>query len=100
MLLGERLIDEDGSEVNMADPRIKAGVVIPAPGNRADLSAFAAAASSVPSRSKPDGIPVAGAVTLSGLGTNEAFNSPTCADAERGVFQKNIERRPLLASRA
>lgn len=42
MLLGERLTDEDGSEVNMADSRIKAGVVIAAPGNGADLSAFVA----------------------------------------------------------
>ncbi len=42
MLLGERLTDEDGSGVDMADSRIKAGVVLAAPGNGADLSAFAA----------------------------------------------------------
>jgi predicted alpha/beta-hydrolase family hydrolase len=43
MLLGERLTDEAGSEVNMIDARIKAGVVLAAPGNGADLSAGAAA---------------------------------------------------------
>ncbi len=44
MLLGVRLTDpEDGTEVNMAEPRIKAGVLLAAPGaGGADLSAFAA----------------------------------------------------------
>lgn len=44
MLLGMTLIDpEDGSTVNMADERIKAGLLLAAPGNGgADLSAFAA----------------------------------------------------------
>ncbi len=42
MLLGERLTDETGLEVNMIDARIKAGVVLAAPGNGADLSAAAA----------------------------------------------------------
>ena len=44
MLLGARLTDpEDGTEVDMAEPRIKAGILLAAPGNGgADLSAFAA----------------------------------------------------------
>jgi len=44
MLLGERVTDPtDGSDVDLADSRIKAGVVLAAPGSGADLSAFAAA---------------------------------------------------------
>jgi predicted dienelactone hydrolase len=44
MLLGARLTDpKDGTEVDMADSRIKAGVLLSAPGRGgADLSAFAA----------------------------------------------------------
>ncbi len=44
MLLGARLTDpKDGTEVDMADSRIKAGVLLAAPGRgAADLSAFAA----------------------------------------------------------
>jgi len=44
MLLGARLTDpEDGTTVDMAEPRIKAGVLLTPPGNGgADLSAFAA----------------------------------------------------------
>ncbi len=43
MLLGARLTDEDGTKVDMAEPRIKAGVLLTPPGNGgADLSAFAA----------------------------------------------------------
>ena len=44
MLLGARLTDpKDGTEVDLAEPRIKAGVLLAAPGNGgADLSAFAA----------------------------------------------------------
>jgi predicted dienelactone hydrolase len=43
MLLGSQLTDEDGTKVDMAEPRIKAGVLLAAPGNGgADLSAFAA----------------------------------------------------------
>lgn len=44
MLLGARLTDpEDGTIVDMADPRIKAGVLLAAPGSGgADLSTFAA----------------------------------------------------------
>ena len=44
MLLGARLTDpSDGTEVNMADSRIKVGVLLAAPGRGgADLSAFAA----------------------------------------------------------
>ncbi len=44
MLLGARLTDpEDGTEVDLAEPRIKAGVLLTPPGNGgADLSAFAA----------------------------------------------------------
>ncbi len=43
MLLGARLTDEDGTEVDMAEPRIKAGVLLAAPCNGgADLSAYAA----------------------------------------------------------
>jgi predicted dienelactone hydrolase len=44
MLLGARLIDpEDATEVDLADSRIKAGVLLAAPGRGgADLSAFAA----------------------------------------------------------
>jgi pimeloyl-ACP methyl ester carboxylesterase len=44
MLLGARLTDpKDGTVVDMAEPRIKAGVLLAAPGNGgADLSAFAA----------------------------------------------------------
>ena len=45
MLLGARLTDpRDGSEVDLADPRIKVGVLLAAPGNGGtDLSAYAAA---------------------------------------------------------
>jgi len=44
MLLGVRLTDpEDGTVVDMAEPRITAGVLLTPPGNGgADLSAFAA----------------------------------------------------------
>ncbi len=43
MLLGARLTDEDGTEVDLAEPRIKAGVLLTPPGNGgADLNAFAA----------------------------------------------------------
>lgn len=43
MLLGAQLTDEDGTKVNMAEPRIKAGVLLAAPASGgADLSAFAA----------------------------------------------------------
>ncbi len=43
MLLGAQLTDEDGTKVDMAEPRIKAGVLLTPPGNGgADLSAFAA----------------------------------------------------------
>jgi predicted dienelactone hydrolase len=44
MLLGARLTDpDDGTEVNLAEPRIKAGVLLAAPGRGADaLSEFAA----------------------------------------------------------
>ncbi len=44
MLLGARLTDpEDGTEVDLSEPRIKAGILLAAPGNGgADLSAFAA----------------------------------------------------------
>jgi len=43
MLLGAQLTDEDGTKVSMAEPRIKAGVLLTPPGNGgADLSAFAA----------------------------------------------------------
>lgn len=42
MLLGARLTDEDGTIVNLAEPRIKAGVLMAGPGNGgADLSAYA-----------------------------------------------------------
>ncbi len=42
MLLGAQLTDEDGTKVNMAEPRIKAGVLLTPPGNGgADLSGFA-----------------------------------------------------------
>jgi len=42
MLLGARLTDEDGTVVDMAEPRIKAGMLLAAPGNGgADLSAWA-----------------------------------------------------------
>ncbi|GAB3640412.1 alpha/beta hydrolase family protein [Spirosoma arcticum] len=42
MLAGMRLIDpNDGKEVDLAEPRIKAFVLIGAPGNGADLSTFA-----------------------------------------------------------
>ncbi len=42
MLLGARLTDEDGTVVDMAEPRIKAGVLLTPPGNGgADLSAWA-----------------------------------------------------------
>ena len=40
MLLGGRVTDETGAEVNMIDARIKAGVVIGAAGNPAYLNAF------------------------------------------------------------
>ncbi len=43
MLLGAKLIDEDGMKVDLAEPRIKAGVLLAPPGNGgADLSEFAA----------------------------------------------------------
>ncbi len=43
MLLGARLTDEDGTEVDLAEPRIKAGVLPAPPGNGgADLSRFGA----------------------------------------------------------
>ncbi len=43
MLLGAQLTDEDGTRVNLAEPRIKAGVLLAPPGNGgADLSAFGA----------------------------------------------------------
>ncbi len=43
MLLGARLTDTDGTVVNMAEARIKAGVLLAAPGRGGDaLSAFAA----------------------------------------------------------
>ena len=43
MLLGAQLTDEDGTKVDLAEPRIKAGVLLTPPGNGgADLSAFAA----------------------------------------------------------
>ncbi len=43
MLLGAQLTDEDGTKVDMADARIKAGVLLTPPGNGgADLSAYAA----------------------------------------------------------
>jgi pimeloyl-ACP methyl ester carboxylesterase len=42
MLLGAQLADEDGTKVSLAEPRIKAGVLLAAPGNGgADLSAQA-----------------------------------------------------------
>lgn len=42
MLLGAQLTDEDGAKVDMVEPRIKAGVLMAAPGNGgADLNAFA-----------------------------------------------------------
>ena len=42
MLLGARLADEDGTVVDMAEPRIKAGVLLAPPGSGgADLSAYA-----------------------------------------------------------
>ena len=43
MLLGARLTDEDGTVVDLAEPRIKAGVLLTPPGNGgADLSTWAA----------------------------------------------------------
>lgn len=43
MLLGAQLTDEDGTRVNLAEPRIKAGVLLAPPGEGgADLSPFAA----------------------------------------------------------
>ena len=43
MLLGMQLTEEDGTKVDLAEPRIQAGVLLAAPGNGgADLSAFAA----------------------------------------------------------
>ncbi len=43
LLLGARLTDEDGTSVDLAEPRIKAGVLLTPPGNGgADLSAAAA----------------------------------------------------------
>ena len=43
ILLGARLTEEDGTEVDMAEPRIKAGVLLAAPGGGGEaLSAFAA----------------------------------------------------------
>jgi len=42
MLLGAQLTNEDGTKVDMVEPRIEAGVLLTAPGNGgADLSAFA-----------------------------------------------------------
>ncbi len=42
MLLGAQLTDENGTKVNLAEPRIKAGILLTPPGNGgADLSAFA-----------------------------------------------------------
>ena len=42
MLLGAQLTDESGTKVNLAEPRIKAGVLLAPPGNGdADLSEFA-----------------------------------------------------------
>lgn len=42
MLLGARLIDEEGAVVDLAEPRIKAGILLAAPGSGgADLSAYA-----------------------------------------------------------
>ena len=42
MLLSAQLIDEDGTKVDLAEPRIKAGVLLAAPGNGgADLGGFA-----------------------------------------------------------
>jgi len=44
MLAGMRVTDpNDGQEVNLAEPRIKAGVLIGAPGNGADAAAFVSA---------------------------------------------------------
>ncbi len=43
MLLGAQLTDEDGTKVDLAEPRINAGVLLTPPGNGgADLSAFTA----------------------------------------------------------
>ena len=43
MLLGAQLTDEDGNKVNLAEPRIKVGVLLAAPGDGgANLSAFGA----------------------------------------------------------
>lgn len=43
MLLGAQLTDEDGTKVDLAEPRIKAGVLLTPPGNGgADLSKYAA----------------------------------------------------------
>lgn len=42
MLLGAQLTDEDGTQVNVVEPRIKAGVLLTPPGNGgADLGGFA-----------------------------------------------------------
>ena len=42
MLLGAQLTDQDGTKVNLAEPRIKAGVLLTPPGNGgADLAGFA-----------------------------------------------------------
>ena len=44
MLLGAQLTEADGTQVNLAEPRIKAGALLAAPGNGGtDLSAFATA---------------------------------------------------------
>lgn len=43
MLLGAQLTDEDGTKVNLVEPRIKAGVLLAPPGDGgADLSSFGA----------------------------------------------------------
>jgi predicted dienelactone hydrolase len=44
LLLGARLTDPDGAEVNLAEPRIKAGVLLAAPGRGGDALSESAAA--------------------------------------------------------
>lgn len=41
MLCGQRVTDPDGTEVDLADPRVKAGVLMAPPGRGEDLAAFA-----------------------------------------------------------
>lgn len=41
MLLGMRVTDGNGTEVDLTDPRVKTGVVLAAPGNGDDLAEFA-----------------------------------------------------------